>query len=237
MIFLVDQNKKLILGWSAKCGCTHIKYLFRYLTNRNPTELHDKIHSRDIWSCLPKNYKEYKIIIYVRNPYERLISGFLDKYSPRSKEFERYNNMWKTHTDKEITFKNFVDELISGNFNSICVHHFDIQFSNEWRDCILQHDDVSFYDINSIDHAIFENIYNIKIPKHVKDFKGQHVNKKKRKYFKNEEKIYEKLLDYYIDYRPDTICFFNDDIKQKVDNFYKKDFITLKKVGLNYELK
>jgi hypothetical protein len=32
MYFLIDDNKKIIFGWSAKCGCSHVKYMFKFLT-------------------------------------------------------------------------------------------------------------------------------------------------------------------------------------------------------------
>ena len=35
MYFLVDNKKKIIFGWSAKCGCSHIKYIYYFLQNDN----------------------------------------------------------------------------------------------------------------------------------------------------------------------------------------------------------
>ena len=35
MFFLVDTNKKIIFGWSAKCGCSHIKTIFWFLQSDN----------------------------------------------------------------------------------------------------------------------------------------------------------------------------------------------------------
>jgi len=31
MYFLVDNDKQIIFGWSAKCGCSHIKNIFWFL--------------------------------------------------------------------------------------------------------------------------------------------------------------------------------------------------------------
>ena len=28
MLFLIDEDQKIIFGWSAKCGGTHVKYIY-----------------------------------------------------------------------------------------------------------------------------------------------------------------------------------------------------------------
>ena len=33
MLFFVDKKNLIIFGWSAKCGCTHIKFLYYFLQN------------------------------------------------------------------------------------------------------------------------------------------------------------------------------------------------------------
>ena len=32
MYFIRDEIKKVVFGWSAKCGCSHIKMIYKYLT-------------------------------------------------------------------------------------------------------------------------------------------------------------------------------------------------------------
>ena len=31
MHFVVDHDNKIIFGWSAKCGCSHVKYIYWFL--------------------------------------------------------------------------------------------------------------------------------------------------------------------------------------------------------------
>ena len=59
MYFLVDNENKIIFGWSAKCGCSHIKKLFHFLKNTPSIGLHD----RSTYRRLPIKHSEFKIIL------------------------------------------------------------------------------------------------------------------------------------------------------------------------------
>ena len=41
-------------------------------------------------------------------------------------------------------------------------------------------------------------------------------------------------MDYYIEYGIDTQYYYNDDLKKKVYNFYKQDWVFFKKMGIDY---
>ena len=77
MYFIRDEPKKVIFGWSAKCGCSHIKMIHKYLT-LNIIDF-DKRHI-GTYNELGFIDDSYTIIIIIRNPFLRLISGFLEKY-------------------------------------------------------------------------------------------------------------------------------------------------------------
>ena len=106
MYFLIDELRKIIFGWSPKCGCTHIKKIYKYLTEQILVQnnVHD---ASDYKNELPANIEQYTSIIIIRNPYERIVSGFLDRYRP-SNGMRKYR--WK---DKTITFEKFVNELFA----------------------------------------------------------------------------------------------------------------------------
>lgn len=40
MHFLVDDNNKIIIGWSPKCGCSHIKNIFWFLRDNERKKKH-----------------------------------------------------------------------------------------------------------------------------------------------------------------------------------------------------
>ena len=97
MLFLIDDNRKIIIGWSAKCGCSHIKKIFHYIqTNK----LNNKIHQSEDYNSLPTNIEEYDLIIISRNPFKRIVSGFLDKYQING----QFRYKWK---NDNITFNDF----------------------------------------------------------------------------------------------------------------------------------
>jgi hypothetical protein len=60
MFFLVDNNNKVIFGWSAKCGCSHVKRLFWFLKNNAEDK---QIHTSADMNKLPSNIEKYTTII------------------------------------------------------------------------------------------------------------------------------------------------------------------------------
>jgi len=109
MYFLIDNKNKIIFGWSAKCGCSHIKNIFWFLQNNNTD---NKIHITEEYNSIPDDIENYTTIIINRNPYKRIISGFLDKYKSNG----QFRKLWKY--DK-LTFSMFVDELIKNEWQLI----------------------------------------------------------------------------------------------------------------------
>ena len=59
MFFLLDNKVKVIFGWSAKCGCTHVKRMFRFFQNQ---DIHN-VHTDDDVHNLPDDIENYTTII------------------------------------------------------------------------------------------------------------------------------------------------------------------------------
>ena len=89
MYFIRDEINKIVFGWSAKCGCSHIKMIHQYLTKN--TINFDKRHI-GTYNNLGFIDDSYTIIIIIRNPFIRLISGFVEKYRIDGP----YRNKWRT---------------------------------------------------------------------------------------------------------------------------------------------
>ena len=129
MYFLVDAKHKVLFGWSAKCGCSHIKRIFWFLQNNT---IDNSIHTCHDLRKIPDDIVNYTTIIIGRNPYKRIVSGFLDKYRIPGEKIEgQFRKWWKYDT---ITFSMFVDELINLEYdylspetidalNIIILHH------------------------------------------------------------------------------------------------------------------
>ena len=138
MYFFTDEKLKTVFGWSAKCGCEHIKRIFWYLYNDIIDNL---IHKSIEYSDLPNDIENYTVIIVIRNPYERLVSGFLNKY----KKNGQFRHKWLS---EEIIFSDFVDNLLKKKWNLIDMHHFTPQTSEKFdHDKLLKSKELKVYDI------------------------------------------------------------------------------------------
>ena len=128
MYFLVDSKTKVIFGWSGKSGCSHIKKIYWYLQNNildNPIHIPSKERDK-----LPIDIDEYITILIVRNPYERLVSGFFDKYKPTGE----FRKKWPEET---LCFSKFIDTLIKPDWKKIERHHFCPQTEDDFNNSIL----------------------------------------------------------------------------------------------------
>jgi hypothetical protein len=226
MYFIINNDKKIIFGWSAKCACSHIKRIFWNLDNDNiDNEPHIKIEELN---KLPDNVNEYDIIIFVRNPYKRLVSGFLDKYKINGS----FRNMWK---NEKLTFSLFIDEIITENWEVIEQHHFTSQTSENFdENKILQSKSYKIFDIENIDYSYIEKLYNKSINNSVLFIKQGH----ERKTYKNtiNYNVSNLEIDEYFENNIDYKYFYNDKIKNKIYKYYENDFIFLEKNDFNYDI-
>jgi len=223
MYFLIDESLKIIFGWNAKCGCSHIKKIFWYLKTNNENSV---IHTPSDYNDLPNNIEAYIIIIISRNPYNRLISGFLDKY----KECGEYRHLWKHET---ITFSQFVEELVKNEWIMIDYHHFTPQTTEYFnKDIIYKSKLVKVYDINNIDYNYIEELYNKKIPDNLLKFRGGHERNIYSKTF--DKYVYELDMSVYCNYNVDIKYFFNDILQKKIYDYYYNDFMFFRECQIYY---
>jgi hypothetical protein len=227
MFFLVDTNKKIIFGWSAKCGCSHIKRIFWFLkTDKLKNIIHTK---RDKDFKLPNDIENYVTIIIIRNPYERIVSGFLDKY----KKNGQFRHKWK---DSVLSFSQFIDKLINYDWNTIDKHHFTPQTTEQFDKKILLSKIIKFYDIGKINYEYIEQLYNKKIPECIINKKQGHerlLNVNVENHYDNY--VYNLHIDDYINYNINIKYFYNEEIIKKVFNFFINDFIFFKENGFDYK--
>ena len=224
MFFIINEEKKVIFGWSAKCGCSHVKKIIHYLKNGL---VDNKIHEAktDI-NLLPDNINNYQIILFIRNPYKRLISGFIEKYNKNG----QYNYLW--NIDLKLNFSNFVDKLIE-NSNVIDIHHFTPQTTEHFNNNVRYHKNLIIFEIEKINYSYLEKKFDKKIPQELIDFRGGHENKAKDII---DKPVYDLLIEEYYNYKPTTKSYYNEDILNKVNEYYKNDFIFFKERCLTYTI-
>lgn len=227
MYFLKDNESKIIFGWSGKCGCSHIKKIFYFLQNgRLDNEIHKKEeYEKDNFTFDKDDY----IILFIRNPYERLVSGYLDKYNDPNKFFAR--GQWRS--DKKLTFKNFVNELTLNGLQTINTHHFTPQLSENWTDKIKDHTNISIFDINNIPYDFLEYFFDKKIPDELKIKTNENKNNFVEKVdFVAYEAEYHQLKNI----KPSYELFYNEEIKRDVTIFYAKDLVFFRDRGFSYTI-
>jgi hypothetical protein len=226
MYFLIDEKNKIAFGYSAKAGCSHIKKIFWYLITNDANH---KIHVKGEYNSMPKDYIDYTFIIILRNPYERIISGFLDKYKPNG----QFRKFWK---EDILSFEQFVNTLIKGEFKEVNKHHFTPQTTEKFREeYLLKSKTLHVYDLCNIDYDIIEKLYNKKIPTELIDFKGSHANDRQLVIPNDVSKVYSLDISCYLLYKVPIEKFFNEELTQKVTGFFINDLIFAKKFGIIYK--
>ena len=232
MFFIIDKERKIIFGWSAKCGCTHIKSIYHYL--QNDVIKTKNIHGKNMYGFNQKipnivlnSINTYTTIIITRNPYKRLVSGFLNKYGINGE----YRQRWPS---KNMKFHDFVNQL--GNWRIIDRHHFTPQTSEAYTDVLLKSRTIKVFDIERINYDYIENLYKKKIPLELLKFKGDHTRSSIAKKSEFNKYVFDLGVREYYHSKVNPMLFYNNDLKKKVYEFYKYDFILLRKFGLDYTI-
>jgi hypothetical protein len=225
MRFIVNENKKIIFGWSPKCGCTHVKNMIYFLDNKNLERIHYGMYDTNE---LPDDITDYILIVVIRNPFKRLISGFLEKYKERG----QFRHLW--NIELPITFTNFILKIIESNYDVINYEHFSPQTSGWFNDKIKTHKKTIIYDIENIDYDYIGSLYKKIIPLEIINFRGNHINKTTEPL---NESVYDLNIDAYSDKKITSENFYNDDLKKKILQIYKDDFEFFESKGFYYSCK
>lgn len=225
MKYLICKEKNVIFGINTKCGCQHIHYIYNYLHGNNdkPVFYHKSVEQ------LSTKYLNYKLIIFVRNPYERIISGFKEKYSNewQKKNFLKRYSIPGIPYDK-LTFRQFVNEMYNNKFKYIDKHHFNDQTKSKYD--FINHKDIVVFDIKNIDYYYISELFNKTITNDLKQKRGTHTNN--NKYLFNDQ-VYDLENIVYRNYKVPLKYYFNSNLKRKVEKIYHNDFEFLKKYNIN----
>lgn len=223
-MYIIDNKRKIIFVTTPKCGIQHINYLYAFLIDK-------QMKFREVHN-LPPNYKIFTIIFIIRNPYHRIISGFREKYSNQWQK-EHFLSCYSIPNIEynKLTFSQFINELHINKLKHIDKHHFIPQTDefDKIKDC----EKLIIYDLYNIDYEYISKLYGKHIPDEVKNRRGNHTNKN---VWQLREYVYDKPNISYRYMKIDIKYFFNNDLHDKMYEFYMQDFEEFKKRGFDYKM-
>jgi len=227
----LEKKSNVVFWFSQKAGCTYVKGLYlRYLgidviwphqlpqENLAETDLHYKAE-----------LQEPIHILFIRNPYKRIVSGFLDKLTwkpdfPDDKP--AFNLNYKI--DNEISFETFVHSLTERQI--FYDPHFAPQLSNAYNPNIAFN---KVFDIENIDRTYLDKVFGTQAQD--PEYKG---------YFSLYKPYHEPKPAYklsineinQLDYKPDYQQFYSPAIKQKVSEIFTNDLRFFKNAGFDFDV-
>ena len=212
----VDDPNKVCFWFSPKCGCTFIRKIYCYYTGcfANPKEIF----------TVTDNYDDYIHILFTRDPYKRIISGFLDCYVQNEKFPDFMPN---------LTFSSFLNDLETNDFEHVDGLHFQKQISDFYSD------EVKFnriYDIENIDYQYLDSLFQWKTnPQMLKAFRisGHHIKYDPKLILPDVSNITTENLRKLSAF-PARETFLTPENKEKIANYYKNDIEFFKDHGITY---
>jgi len=218
------------LFWSEKCGCTYIKSLYNFYVRGLKDTRHP--HTLEFGCETPFFDPDYRNILVVRNPFDRLISGYIDKYVDGH----------LTCDIGEVNFEEFVEIFVQYGHTKIDYDHFSPQFSRAYHNDMVFH---KIYDIDHFDDADFIDQFHVKKTNYDPSVKlsksyyeHDHTNANRTRVWCENvfDKPYQELRDLKRSgYVPFYRCFYDDRLLETVRNLYLNDFTSLEKYGFYYK--
>jgi len=224
MYYVVSEKHKIIFGWSAKAGCTHIKQYFLKLTNQygsaaersESTNLQTAaaqthIHQNFFYNSIDINqYKNrgYNVFLFIRNPFKRIVSAYINRV------LQCY--------DIHITF----EQCLELNPIIIDKHHFINQTEEQFSLLLIP---TKIYDIEFIDYNYINSLFNT----HIDSSSITYGNYIKYNTELHKHNYIGNTLKFCINNPPNYKAFYNKKTIDLVKKIYKKDF---DQWGFNYTI-
>ena len=219
------HDYKITIWWSAKCGCSTLKHLiYNIILKINPEDFH-----KDSYTNFDPKYLDYTNILIIRNPLNRIISSYVDKYAQYDKKYNLNN--------PNMTFEEFINTLLNNfqkenhdqKFNIAYNHHNTPQFSEEFNKLReytkKERPDFGFQYIYKLEEfnigEFMKKHFNIDYDKHIQ----WNIGKQNKKLFiENAYRIEYNELKKNV---PNYESFLTQEIIDKIKKIYKKDYFHL----------
>ena len=233
MYYYISHKRKTIITHIAKNGCESLRYLLLKDEGIFQEEM-------DIWNKMTQNiihnpyhvryfitHKKYKIITIVRDPYRRLVSGYIDKILGNNYNYLQFcKNIMRFYKrdfndPKKVTFTEFVNYVVAHKNFNVMDEHFKPQsycfHPNMPNNKIMKLEDIKPIKQFFSEQEFLQNFinYNKDVINHYKVQVEHHeiVYDKDATYFNQFEKVIPKYK-----------YFLNEDLKDKIYKFYEDDF-------------
>ena len=240
----VNKEQQYAIIWHAKCACTTITDIF-CLVNKIKFSKKENFHLSLSWLYNKYRYNIYlqniDIISFVRNPYERFLSSYIDKHVFKSEEvylgFEGYNKFITNHDNTIYNLCRFLSsgEFITQHYTLLSDYNKSVPYYKLLKKTYVKiednlnehlynflkkyHIDIDFESLDILNYCTNNNFYK---KEQIKDTNHDIELIKKLKHFTPDEwNLY--LSKYNIIYK-DIID--NDaELKQMIYKMYEKDFL------------
>lgn len=168
--YYISHDKKCVLIWNTKCACTSlhgsfVKDICEIVENKDPRVSANE--NKIIYSSYNKIPEDYTIYWGIRNPFDRIVSCFFNKFIVYLNKRITKNNI-ETFSLKLLNDLNIeLDELTFQDFllgikklkkeNKYIDHHFTCQVDTKNYNLIKNNKNMNIFDISKIP-KIFKSI-------------------------------------------------------------------------------
>lgn len=164
--YWINDEKKIILIWSPKCACTSIhdgfiRNVSEITVNKDPRKLAEEYkYVKGDYSKIDDKHKNYFIYWGIRNPYDRIVSCYINKFILYKNKRLNENNLegFSRNLLKHIgidynnlTFNKLlygIQDLMSKNAQ--INHHFNTQVNIKNYNKIKNYPNLFLFDIKNI---------------------------------------------------------------------------------------
>ena len=232
MHYLIDEKNKIVFGHSAKCACSHVKKIFSWYTGMNfESDFQLNLFSYKGQKDLEHDISEYTIIYFIRNPYKRAVSSFIDKHNSNHRiQTEKLSLIQNMPPNLVLTFSpSFISYLsvISLLPNDSLEHHHVPQTKEQFINDVTPN---KVFDIETIDYDYLNNLYGKTLPD---EYKGK-VNSSEYQE-SSENNAYVSYCNLPKPY-PNYSSFYTPATKELVERLYEKDFKLFREWSFDYNV-
>jgi len=243
---IVNKEMQYAIIWHPKCGCTSITDIF-CLVNKIDFNKKQNHHISLSWLYNKYKYNVYlqniDIISFVRNPYERILSSYIDKHVYKNEviylTFEGYNKFIKNNEDTLYNLCNYIlsGETITHHYTLVSEYNNNVPYYKSLNKTIVKIEDglnKHLYDFLKKYHAELESdklgILNYCTNNNVyKKEQTKIINREGEVIRQLKNFTPEKWLDYLSKYNLSykDIIENDEELKNLIYTIYEKDFLEL----------